>query len=301
MPVPLAKDIYIFTDCDLDGAMCHIMMQWYTDSHIKYHVTRVDDFRATFSSWASKNLDKFKAVYILDLDVSSCIDIVDKPNITIIDHHDSHVSNKHKYKNAKVFIEKQSSCAKLLYNILSTSKIDFMTKEKKLLLGLVDDYDSYTLKTPVSRDLNTIFWSYQGDRVQKFISDWNDGFKGFTDQHNRILHFKNKALAATIKDLEVFEMKTFEYDNDIYSIYSTVATTAINEIASHLLTEYNCDISIVVNTNSKKVSFRKNKNTNVNLSLFANKICDGSGHTHAAGGPFNEKFLNFSRLFKRIK
>ena len=301
MVAALAKSIYVFTDCDLDGAMCHTMMQWYTKSHIKYTVTRVDDFRSVFTLWADKNLDKFKTVYILDLDVSSCIDLVDKPNITIIDHHDSHVTNRKKYKNAKVFIEKETSCAKLLYNIFSTSEVDYMTREKKILLSLVDDYDSYTLKTPLSRDLNTIFWSYQGNRVQKFISDWNNGFTGFTNQHKRILHFKNKALAETIRDLEIFQVKKFEYGADTYNICSTVATTAINEIASYLLNKYNSDISIVVNTNSKKVSFRKNKDIDVNLSHFANKICDGAGHTHAAGGPFNEKFLNFSRLFKRIK
>jgi nanoRNase/pAp phosphatase (c-di-AMP/oligoRNAs hydrolase) len=301
MTLPLAKDIYIFTDCDLDGAMCHTMMQWYTRSHIKYQVTRVDDFRSTFNRWASNNLDKFKIVYILDLDVSSCIDLVDKPNITIIDHHDSHVTNRGKYKNAKVHIEKETSCAKLLYNILSTSKVDFMTKEKRLLLGLVDDYDSYTLKTPISRDLNTIFWSYQGDRVQKFIADWNDGFNGFTSKHKRILDFKNKALIETIREMEVYELEKFEYDEKIYSICSAVATTDINEVASYLLNKYKCDISIIVNTNSKKVSFRKNKSTAVNLAHFANKICGGAGHTDAAGGSFNDRFLEFSKLFNRIK
>jgi nanoRNase/pAp phosphatase (c-di-AMP/oligoRNAs hydrolase) len=301
----LSKDIFVFTDCDLDGAMCHLLMQWYTNSHIKYQVTKVDDFRNAFSRWSEKNINKYKTIYILDIDVSQSLDLVDKPNITIIDHHDSHVSRKSQYKNAKTFIEKETSCAKLLYKIFSRGfnrKDAGLNDKQKTLLGLVDDYDSYTLKTLVSKELNTIFWSYQGDRVQKFITDWNTGFNGFTDQHKRIIHFKNKALLEVIKDLEVFTLSGFEFNGETYNICSTISTTSINEVAHHLIDKFKCDISIVVNTKSKKVSFRKNQECDsLNLSILAGSICGGAGHTNAAGGPFNEKFLRFSKLFTRIK
>lgn len=301
MPVQ-SKDIFVFTDCDLDGAMCHTILQWCTNSKLPYKVTRVDDFKSTFTKWAENNLEKYKTVYILDLDVSLHADLVDKPNVTIIDHHDSHVMHVDRYKNAKIYVEKETSCAKLLYKICKQADNVKLTAAQKLLISLVDDYDSYTLKTPVSKDLNTIFWSYQGDRVQKFQADWNQGFTGFNDRQQRLLDFKAKSLKSTIEDLEIFELNNFEYEKETYKVVSTIATTDINEIAHHLLHEYNCDISIIVNTNSKKVSFRKSTTCPVlNLATLAKDICGGAGHSNASGGPFNKKFLQFSKLFERIK
>ena len=295
-------DVFIFTDCDLDGAMCHTILQWCTNSDIKYKVSRVDDFKSTWEAWAPANLSKYETVYILDLDVSLHAELVDKPNVTIIDHHDSHVAHADRYKTAKTYIEKETSCAKLLYRICRSANNVELTPNQKLLIGLVDDYDSYTLKTKSSKDLNTIFWSYQGDRVQKFISDFSSGFHGFNDRQKRLLEFKAKALKSIIKDLEIFKLDKFEFDGDTYNVISTVATSDINEVAHHIIHEYSCDISIIVNTNSKKVSFRKSAaSVNLNLAHLAKNICGGAGHINAAGGPFNERFLEFSKLFERIK
>ena len=93
------KKTFIFTDVDLDGAMSYLLFLWFRKSHIPYITTRVNDFGGSFGGWLKyHDQNDYDNVYILDLDVSDHIDLVDHKNVVIIDHHDSHVRNKHKYK-----------------------------------------------------------------------------------------------------------------------------------------------------------------------------------------------------------
>ena len=234
------KRNFIFTDIDLDGAMSYLLFEWYNKKRIPYIATRVTDFRASFSGWLKHHkLTDYDTVYILDLDVSNeCQELVDKPNIVIVDHHESHVQNKHKYKKAKTFISTDTSCARLLYKLLYSKSDEPLSDEYKKLVLLVDDYDSYSLKVPNSHELNTIFWNYQGDKVKKFVEDFGSGFHEFAD------------------------------------------------------------IGMVVNMDSKKVSFRKDKQCPVDLSLLAKTIADGGGHKYAAGGKVSDKFITFTKLLK---
>ena len=95
--------IHVFTDCDLDGAASLLTFNWLVnDSNTTYTITRVTDFRRTFLEWLkSNNIEDYEKIFIIDLDVSQdSVDIVDRENIIIIDHHDTHVENASKYKNA---------------------------------------------------------------------------------------------------------------------------------------------------------------------------------------------------------
>ena len=115
----MSKKIQVFTDCDLDGATSLLTLEWLLKANrLSYISTRVNDFRSTFLRWLeTHNLKKYEKIFILDLDVSQdCLDLVDRENVVIIDHHDTHYQNKDKYKNATVVIELCSSCAKLVYS-----------------------------------------------------------------------------------------------------------------------------------------------------------------------------------------
>ena len=81
--------------------------------------------------------------------------------------------------------QKYTSCTKLVYD---TFKLENkLNKNQKLLVKLIDDYDSYTLSLPFSKPLNQVFWSYTGDRIIKFEKDFKDGFFGFTQFHKNAL------------------------------------------------------------------------------------------------------------------
>lgn len=297
------KKNFIFTDIDLDGAMSCLLFHWITGKQIPYISTRTVDFRKTFANWLKNNkLSSFDNIYILDLDISGdCLELVDRPNIVIIDHHTSHERNKHKYKHAKTFIKADTSCAKTIYKLLHTKSKTELTDEHKKLVLLVDDYDSYELKLPQSQELNLLFWNYQGNKAAKFIEEFNPGFHGFTsDQKNIIQFYKNK-IENTLSTLEVFEA-TVPMGGSSQKVVSTFAETCINEVADHIIKKYKADIGLVINQNSSKVSFRKDKSRcSIDLSVIANTIADGGGHEYSAGGMLCDKFATFSKLFKPIK
>jgi nanoRNase/pAp phosphatase (c-di-AMP/oligoRNAs hydrolase) len=294
------KNIFIFTDCDLDGAGSYLMFKWFISDDIPYKIVRVNDFGAIFKNWYEKYQNKYDMIYILDLDVSQeCLELVDKKNVTIIDHHKTHVENKHKYKHATAVVQEAPSCTKFLYSIFSKKYEIKLTDEQKLMVLYINDYDCYELKFPQSYNLNILYWNYQGDRLDKFLNDFGNGFTGFNDsQQNIILYNKNK-FKSIINKLEVHIARQVPIGKLKYKLVSVFADSYVNEVADHIIKNYKADIGFVVNLKSKKVSLRKSKTCDVDLGKLATKLFNaGGGHEYAAGGIINEQFLNLTKIFK---
>lgn len=297
----MAEKYFIFTDCDLDGAGSYLMWKWFTGKEPDRIAVRVNDFESKYKYWLSQgNLNKYDRVFILDLDVSrvNCLELVDNEKVTIIDHHQTHVENMHAYKHAKTHIKQDTSCTKIVYNMFRKSGRD-LPHEKKLLVAMIDDYDSYTLKIPESYHLNLLFWNYQGDRLEKFIKDFGSGFKPFTTEQQNIINFYVKKLENIKKDLAVHWAQIPIKGKGNFKFVSVFATECINEVADHIIKNYKADVGIVVNLNSNKVSLRKRKECELRMGSLAEKLFDsGGGHDDAAGGMICERFLQFSSLFK---
>lgn len=296
----MSEKYFIFTDCDLDGAGSYLMWKWFTGKEPDRTVVRVNDFESKYKHWLSQgNLNKYDRVFVLDLDVSrvDCLDLVDNEKVTIIDHHQTHVDNMHNYKHAKTHIKKTTSCTKMVYNMFKKGGHE-LTPEKKMLVAMIDDYDSYNLKIPQSYHLNLLFWNYQGDRLQKFIQDFSDGFNGFTDEQHNIINFYAKKLENIKRDLSV-HWAEIPINGKKYKFVSVFADECINEVADHIIKNYKSDVGLVVNLKSNKVSLRRAKHCELSLGSLAEKLFDaGGGHDEAAGGVICEKFLQLSSLFK---
>jgi len=294
----------IFTDCDLDGAGAYLVFRWFTQSSCSVKVTRVNDVEQDYKSWSKgKNVSDYD-IYFLDLDTSSdeMLNLIDKPNVTIYDHHKSHDSAKSLYKHAKICITTYSSTTKLIYNVLSVKYPEIkLTNNQKLLVVLVDDYDSYKFKIPNSYELNCLFWNYAGDRLSKFIEDFDTGFFAFTRQHHNIINFYLKKLANTKRSLNIYTAD-IPIKGSNYKFISTFADSCINDIADHIIKEHTADIGMVVNTKSNNISFRKQHTCQVDLSKLAQTICEtGGGHEYASGGTIGDKFMEFSKIFTQIQ
>ena len=113
-----SKKIHIFTDCDLDGVCSYLVYTWLTGNRCTYTVCRVNDIKRNVSMWLdSNNPDQYESIIFLDLDVSShdVMDLIDRDNVYIYDHHTTHVNNIKNYKHANVFVEEYTSTCKLLY------------------------------------------------------------------------------------------------------------------------------------------------------------------------------------------
>lgn len=285
----------IWTDADLDGAGSALVIRWVTDLPTICKVSTPTKLREDFINWLLTNkLSDFDTVYFLDIDTLSIADLIDQKNVTIIDHHLSHVEKKDTYKVARAIIQEYTSTCKLAYISLKGDRV--LTDAQKSLILLVDDYDCYKLQLKNSKDLNKVFWSMQGDRVNKFSEEFKNGFAGFTQFQKNAISIYNKRLKENITNLNIFTGKLNEY-----SIASAFCNFAHNDIARYVLDKSGTDIVMLVNPSSGTVSFRKKDDNPVDLSLLAAKLCDGGGHPKASGGRITEKFLEFSKTLTPLK
>lgn len=301
------KKIAIFTDCDLDGIGCYMVFKWFTNyKNIEHTICSQSNFRKTFLSWANKrDTSTYDRIYIFDLDVSqTCLDIVDMDNVTVIDHHDTHVQNQDKYKKAKTILQEYSSCCKLLYTLLAQKYPDRkLTDNQKMLVLMVDDYDSYELKLKDSYNLNIILWNYVGNRAEQFERDFARGFTGFNESHKNMIHMNNKKVHRIISELEIFrgDIPVMGGKKD-YKVFATFASQSLNEVAHHVIDNYDCDVCIVFNMKTQRCSFRKNKETcpEVDLGKIAKNLAEGGGHMYSAGGSITESMLTLTKLLKPV-
>lgn len=299
------KSYYIFTDCDLDGAGSYMMFGWLVGmTNIPYTVCRVNDLEKKIKGWLTRNsLEDYDEVLFFDLDVGTdgIRDLIDHPNVTVVDHHTTNIESPTKYIKAKMVVEEATSTCKLLYDRVPGK--ENLTKPQKLFMLLVDDYDSYELKSDLSVKLNDVFWSYQGDRVQKLLRDYPTGFTGFNKFHENVLFLKEKDI-HTIKQTSDVYVGEIDTGKSVYRVASVVCNKYINEVADYVAELTGADASIVVNPGSSKVSFRKrNKESDISMVKLASILTDESGgHEGAAGGMLCDKFLRFTKrlaLFTR--
>lgn len=293
-------DIFVFTDFDLDGTVSLLALHWYlgaTPGQIQFKSTTVSNFRREYLNWLNTHKPTdYKTIYILDLDVSNSADLIDQKNITIIDHHATHCRAVQDYKQATVHVIENTSCAKLLYKVLKPAEI---TTSQKALIALADDYDSYTLKIPQSYELNCLLTNLQktagAQKAEKFMQRFYKGFDKFTQQEQNIIKAHISLRDKTINELNMFKGKV-SIGGKERNVLGTTGNKFVNEICDYMLKSTDAEIVFFVNPDASHVSFRKNKNCEIDLSKLAAKLCEGGGHEYAAGGKITETFMNFTKL-----
>lgn len=298
----MSKKYHIFTDIDLDGICSYLTCSWMLGEYCSYTTCRVNDSKDKVTQWLDRNkIEDYEAVYFLDLDITShdVVDLVDRENVHVYDHHDTHIANIDLYKNANVNVEQATSTCRLLYN-KNEELAKTLNQNQKLLILMADDYDSYQFNVPNSYELNVLLWSLTGDRFGKFTDMFKNGFGGFNQQQQNIINLYTNKLKRVISQLEVYQA-SIPIKGTTYTMCSTFASECINDVADHMLNNYQSDVVMVVNTKSKKISFRKNKECDLDLSKFSQSVCDeAGGHKFASGGLICEKFMNFSKLFNPV-
>lgn len=298
------KKCAIFTDCDLDGLGSYLVFKWYTNLNTEHTICSQSNFRKTFTSWSAKrDLDSYDKIYIFDLDVSTHdLELVDRKNVTIIDHHDTHVANVKNYKHATPLVKPYTSCCKLIYNLLKAKKPDVqLTQQQKLLVLLVDDYDSYQLKLKDSYNLNVVLWNYKGSRAEQFERDFGSGFNGFNQSHLNMIHMNNKKVSRVISELDVFCGK-MSISGKERNVYATMVSESLNEVAHYIIDNFDCDICMIINPKTSRVSFRMNKQKagDVDLGNLAKKLADGGGHKYSSGGKLTDNVLSVTKMLNPV-
>ncbi len=291
--------IFVWSHFDLDGVVSYMVLKWvFKTNKLPCKFTSPSRFREDFEPWIKENADQYDKIFILDLDISKCQDLVDLPNISIYDHHATHIA---KYANAKGGMQECSSASKLVYKIFSALPgVTFTDAQKKLIL-FADDYDSYTLKFPQSYQLNVLLFESQ-NKPFNFIEDFKNGFTQFNSMQSNVLILHEKKFKNILDNLPGTFIGTIKIQGKERKIVGTFADSCINEVADYISKKHNSDASFVVNLKSNHVSFRKHLN-NVNdldVSKIAATLCEGGGHKDTAGGILTEKFQEFTKLLTPI-
>jgi nanoRNase/pAp phosphatase (c-di-AMP/oligoRNAs hydrolase) len=291
--------IHVFTDADLDGAGCVFLLRQAFPSHeISYKVTTERSFRQDVLNWQlTDSFNNYDKVFVCDLNIKDETSIVDDDNVIVFDHHKDHVEVKHEYVKAKPVIEDYTSCTRLIYDKLKLkSKI---TNYQALLVKLIDDYDSYTLSIPHSRQLNHIFWNYTGDRVAKFLTDFDTGFHGFNTYHINALKLVESRLENYFKTEKLY-MNDVELSGTTYKLIGGFFSFSPNEICERALKENDADICMLMSTKTKTVVFRRSSKCTLSMRKLASSLSDGGGHDDAAGATLNDKIMNLTKILKEI-
>lgn len=288
-------NVLIYTDNDLDGAGSALVLKWYFETIANVVVEETGE-STLLSKLKSKNgaLDTFDKVFICDLALTEeHIPGVDRENFVIFDHHVDHSKLKDNYKNARAVVKPYTSCTKLIYDTF-LSKLS-LTQKQVELINFIDQYDSYKIKDVEALKLNAIFYLYNNPKVNKFIESFNHGMRDFNILEKNSITLFFKKLKEQMNNAEVFEGKIKDY-----KVVATFANYAINEVAHSLIAKHKADIGIVVNKDTKTVSFRRSKTSEVDVSILARKFCNGGGSVGAAGGALTEQFGNLTKLFTRV-
>lgn len=289
---------FVFSHLDLDGVVAYMVLKWYFKKSIPVKFTTANKFAEDFTLWSKENIDKYDKIFILDLDVSAHRELVDNKKIVIYDHHSI---NNEEYSQSPGKVTVCSSAAKLVFQIFSRSpNIDFTLAQKRLV-ALADDYDSYTLSVPESYELNIILFESQ-NKPFNFIDDFENGFNGFNEQQKNIITLHKNKLRRVLNELPGIYANKIKIQGKDRNVVATFADSCINEVAEFLIKTHKADLAIVANMKSNHVSLRKSNGTNPDLdvSIVAQKICDGGGRAETAGGVITEKFQNFTKLLQPL-
>lgn len=290
----------VWVNYGIDGACSYLIMRWLRGDNIEVRYTTAKRFRQDFVDWQiAAGVTTYAKIFVVGLDVSKSIDAIDMSNVVIIDHHDTHVELKHLYSNAKTAIASTTSTTRLLFRLFRDELIKRLTPQQLQLIALVNDHVSGARKLAQSSGINALYWSYSGDRLQRFAQDFSKGFQSFNAHQKASISLYNKKLAHLINDLEIFQGNVpFRGINN--KILSTFATTSYDEITHHLLDKYQGDIAIIVNLQTQSVFMKKSPKCEVPLGKLAERLCDGGGSSDHAGGAVTDKFLDFCKTLQKV-
>lgn len=294
------KKIHLFLHADLDGSACYLLFHWYLWANPTYTVTTHLTMQNDVARWLLKNkLEDYDAVYFFALDTCPIMHLIDKDNIRIFDHHQEAKRCFDLYKKAKVHVLDYGSTMLGFYRHLK-EKYDLtkITTDQRKFVALVDDYISYRLiDKEDSIGINTLYWNYQGDKTRKLKERFDCGFTQFTEEEKRTIDFY-KLKIKKIVDSSEFYVGDIKIQGVFRKVIATFADTCVNEVAAEL-TGLGYEMAIVVNADTKKVSFRKNHHSNLDLSKVAKSLTDGGGYKNTAGGSLTDKFISFTKLLEK--
>ena len=283
------KKIQIICDFDLDGAGCCLLTKWSAPDN-EYLIIGTDEKQLEEHL---KNADPSIPLFVYDLAIEQKhIDLADRSNVVFMHHHDASIPLQS--KQCKIVQTAQTSCTKLLQTFFKNKKLE---ENQQKLLDIIDDYDSYTLKYKKSVLLNMLFWSFNGNKLDKFIQAFEGGDRVFTEFEKNMLRIYVKKMQETIQTSEPHRLNLEKYNIIIF-----YANFAINELCADFANKYDADGAVCIDPVSLKVWVRinRNKDTLFDSGAFARNYLEGCGYKNIATGQVTPEFVDLSQSFTKL-
>ena len=292
----MTKEPIVVTHTDLDGVSSYIVLCWALGKKLSYVGSTPMKLEADVGKLLADTTED-TPLYFLDLDVSKVGEKIDRKNVVIIDHHKT---NLYPFKNATTKIVNFSSCAKLIYKYLIEPQGIELTSAQKTLIALADDWDSHTLATPLSEDLNIVYHGTK-NKFSSFIEDYYNGFKPFDKFKTNTIILYKKHRKEYLDTLNPF-IGTVEFEGEPLSTGAVFCDKFVSECCDHLFEKYKVEVAIAVMVDQKRIAVRRSpSNQLVDVSKFVQRIANGGGHAAAAGGNITEEFIEFTKMLKPLK
>lgn len=279
----VCSKIFIWSNSDLDGATSVILLG-NIFTQFEYQSVFFGKFEEQYIKWAKTNLENYDKVFIVGMVIDqTLLNKIDDPRLVIISDRGEKLTSY----DSTLIIDNYSSCCKLLYK--KFKEVRDIPNNIKRLIVYADDYNEYVLKHDESKYLNAIYRRLGYRNFYKFVDRFWNGYDGFSDMEINLA----QSFLREIED-EVSTIDMYQGEYKTWKVFSVFSKLSVNEIAKEIMDNQKCDVVIVVNPDTKFVSFRKPNGSPADIVYMAEKLCDGGGGEFASGGNMTEKFLGFT-------
>jgi len=281
--------VFVWANSDLDGA-CSTILLGNIFPNMEYRPVFFGDFLNQYTNWAKDNLDNYDKVFIVGMVLDqSMINKIDDSRVVFI----SDRKEKLNVFDSTLISEECSSCSKLIYRKFN-NKVE-IHKDIKTLVLYVDDYNKYTLKYSESEYLNALYRKTRLNRFVEFVKRFWNGYDGLTNQEIGLAEQFFKEIDKEASTLDIYEG---EFKG--WKVLAAFSKFSVNEIAKKLIDNYESDVIIIVNPDTKFVSFRKPNTSKADIVFMSENLCNGGGGVWASGGNITDKFLEFTTKMNQI-
>lgn len=283
-------NVFLWVNSDLDGVGSTILLGNIFKS-FEYQPVFFGNFEREYFEWYDDNFQKYDKIFIVGIPLNQqLINKIDDAKVVFVSDKLENII----IRESTMIHDDTSSCSKLLYKKFN-KKFDF-SKKIQLFIAIVDDYNSYKLKLKESKILNALFRKGGSRRFYNFVNNYWNGFESFTASQFKLFDIFEKELNQELSSLELYQglYKGFK-------IIATFSKFSASEVAHSIMNAYSPDVVIIVNMDTKFVSFRKRGDSKADIVFMAENICGGGGCEFASGGTLTSKFLEFTTTLQPLQ
>lgn len=270
------------THIDLDGLGCNLtILKCLSDISNSIETKKVN-YNTIDSVITNIKVTDYEFVIVTDISPSNKFPIqhlLETTNIPfmLLDHHKS--AEEIHDKDLGIFVKITNSATQYVYDIFNTifNYEELNTEEYKRLMFLIDDYDTWILSDPQSKQLNVIFFEKGWDYV------YNKFFNGFTDFDTteiQVLQDKQEKLEKEYERITTSEQYIYIPQLKLTFVEGYKFT---NDICHMILERESKTTNIIIFRNSSSGSVSIRHTLDFHLGEVLKELNLGGGHGKAGG------------------